>query len=508
MASAQGPVVFRLGRNDIAHDIVQISTDTSLCDILLQRLAEDDLEHDPLITPTLDETPQPTKQQQKDDSPHSGDVDRSVATQRKGNSRTKARKERRKRARSNSSAAPPQAEEQTNEPSSSEDAPTTPAKPPRKRRKYHMVRKIVSGEAYPAISITTTADMQNPHATATGWSGVEFKKRRDRQWLKDRWHDGSIFRIMVTELGFKLLAFDGHPTLIVDRNGIVFGFRSDIPKWMTDGFLLRFAQECMDYIHACGPRSTKDIEGNNRGDHWYMVISIDRQNKKIPKETQFHQEHRAETNELLQEGTATRQIINWVSDIFSTRFPASARRVEECRRKLRQQGHKHADPPFICFYNYCINGPQDDVLGVSTEPHVDGKNLALMFCAVFVWGNFDHKQKAWLVLWEAGLIVQLPPGVVMFYPSSLFIHFNVNITDTNLKDKIKIVFTEDGSMPTPETSSPLHGVEGRGSVVFFNQATLFQLAENGYTMKEARARGQPANCNNDVYIATLPTVST
>ena len=50
-------------------------------------------------------------------------------------------------------------------------------------------------------------------------------------------------------------------------------------------------------------------------------------------------------------------------------------------------GCEWATPLFGCFYNYCINGPRAQVLGVSTEPHVDGKNLALMLCGVFVWGK-------------------------------------------------------------------------------------------------------------------------
>ncbi|TFK80456.1 hypothetical protein K466DRAFT_456594, partial [Polyporus arcularius HHB13444] len=63
-----------------------------------------------------------------------------------------------------------------------------------------------------------------------------------------------------------------------------------------------------------------------------------------------------------------------------------------------------------------------------TKPHVDGKNLALMMCVVFVWGHFNHKEKAWLVLWEANVIIELPPGIFLFYPSALFTHFNCDIS--------------------------------------------------------------------------------
>lgn len=42
-------------------------------------------------------------------------------------------------------------------------------------------------------------------------------------------------------------------------------------------------------------------------------------------------------------------------------------------------------------------------------------------------GNFDHKRKAWLVIWEAGVIIEIPAGVFIAYPSSLFYHFNWDI---------------------------------------------------------------------------------
>ncbi|KAF9002856.1 hypothetical protein BDZ89DRAFT_903411, partial [Hymenopellis radicata] len=63
---------------------------------------------------------------------------------------------------------------------------------------------------------------------------------------------------------------------------------------------------------------------------------------------------------------------------------------------------------------------------VYCDPHVDAKNLALGICIVFVYGFFNHREKAWLVIWEAGVCIELPPGVFLLYPSALFIHFNVD----------------------------------------------------------------------------------
>ncbi len=76
--------------------------------------------------------------------------------------------------------------------------------------------------------------------------------------------------------------------------------------------------------------------------------------------------------------------------------------------------------------------------------------------------------------------------------------------DPSLSD-LHIVTTADGAYPTPQTSSPLKGVEGRGSVVFFNQATMFQMGENGSSVKDARAKGQSTTCDNSIHVSRLPT---
>jgi hypothetical protein len=42
-------------------------------------------------------------------------------------------------------------------------------------------------------------------------------------------------------------------------------------------------------------------------------------------------------------------------------------------------------------------------------------------------GKFDSKQRSWLVIWEAEIVLELPAGVFVLYPSALFFHFNVDI---------------------------------------------------------------------------------
>lgn len=117
--------------------------------------------------------------------------------------------------------------------------------------------------------------------------------------------------------------------------------------------------------------------------------------------------------------------------------------------------------------------------------------------------RFNSRFRSWLVIWEAGVIIQLPPWVIFVYPSSLFYHFNIDIHGeyftANLEDTthmfldIKIVLTEnDVDIPTPQNSWPIQegDDEGRGSVVYFNMATMFQSSESGFnSLKEAKKHG-------------------
>lgn len=133
-------------------------------------------------------------------------------------------------------------------------------------------------------------------------------------------------------------------------------------------------------------------------------------------------------------------------------------------------------------------------------------------------GNFNSKERAWLALWEAGIVVELPIGVLFYYPSALFLHFNIDIegkyefiiyhSTSYSSDPLELdrfLFTTDNDKPpTPETARPLHGVKGRGSIVLFNQASIFQLAELGYTIHEGEENGRATDSNNDSYVSQMP----
>ncbi|KAI1782564.1 hypothetical protein LXA43DRAFT_1068599 [Ganoderma leucocontextum] len=379
----------------------------------------------------------------------------------------------------------------------------------RPRRLRDLQQKLQTGVKHPATVVTTATSFPVLPKTQGEWKGSDFRHRPDHVGLRSEWRARTIGKRMADKRFLKV-PYEGHPTWLVDEDGIAYAFRTEQVAWMlkpwvgSKTFIQVLNDECAEYIRLCGDNSKEAIKRNHRGPHWASVPGVDRQSKCAPFWTKFHLDHLAATLWLLGKDTATRHLIDFVASTFALRFPMLAARVRACERKLLALGcdPKIAKPLFGLWYNYCINGarPHASVEGVSCEPHTDAQNLAIMMCALFIYGDFDWEEKAWLVLWEAGVIIQLPIGVVFYYPSALFIHFNINIFDFH-----HYVFTtKTGEPPTPETLLPIHGAKGRGSIVFFNQASLFQYAELGSPVAEAAKRGMPTAADNEPYMTRMP----
>ncbi|TRM68001.1 hypothetical protein BD626DRAFT_564875 [Schizophyllum amplum] len=231
--------------------------------------------------------------------------------------------------------------------------------------------------------------------------------------------------------------------------------------------------EISRFVEACHkPFSEADMQGNARGAHFFSIIGYDRSNKTVPAKAEFHRNNEEAVQHLFRSGGAMRQIDQFVTSFVWARFPLIAERITRAAVRLRQA--------------YGDNAPK------ALDPP---ETQALT-------GVFNHRERCWLVIWEAGVIIELPPGVFLAYPSSLFYHWNVDLKDL---DKAQIVVTQNGSRPEQANSVPLGGEEraawdsaaGRGSMVWFNQASMFQSAELGVnTVKEAQKQGLDASCDH------------
>jgi len=59
--------------------------------------------------------------------------------------------------------------------------------------------------------------------------------------------------------------------------------------------------------------------------------------------------------------------------------------------------------------------------------HFDFANLAYGWCGIAALGRFDPVKGGHLVLWELGLVVEFPPGSIVFIPSAVVSHSNTPI---------------------------------------------------------------------------------
>ncbi|KAH9009462.1 hypothetical protein EDB85DRAFT_1881571, partial [Lactarius pseudohatsudake] len=73
---------------------------------------------------------------------------------------------------------------------------------------------------------------------------------------------------------------------------------------------------------------------------------------------------------------------------------------------------------------------------VVTLRHKDHKNLPSGLCAVVSMGDYNHKLGGHLVLHELKLIMEFPPGYVIFLPSASITHSNIEISDDEWRSSI------------------------------------------------------------------------
>ncbi|KAJ7819234.1 hypothetical protein B0H13DRAFT_1738745 [Mycena leptocephala] len=277
-------------------------------------------------------------------------------------------------------------------------------------------------------------------------------------------------------------------TIFCDRDGQIFMYRS-----FRAGWLMEMAAE-VEHAHNVlvgDDLSSNTIKGEcrlgMRGPHMPIIIGHQRQSCTKPRLTAWHEHNEERTEEFINLPVIQR-IIGHVSTVVETVFPGVAARFKSDAKFHKER--YNIEPRFGLFWNLCLNAWFRGQRRIHCGPHADRKNqigVCLLLIYVLKCGvNFNHTQRTWLVIWEAVVIVELPPWTLAMYPSSLFYHFNVDVHD------IEFVTTEGNARPTRENSRPIveGDDQGRGSFVFFNQSTMCQGPATGYdTMIEAVENG-------------------
>ncbi|KAJ3806980.1 hypothetical protein F5876DRAFT_80145 [Lentinula aff. lateritia] len=247
-----------------------------------------------------------------------------------------------------------------------------------------------------------------------------------------------------------LVPYVPHLALAVgDSLGRLFLYRSRLTTDMIKDLLPQVNAVVPKFVSAITkPFGQNDMLLNSRGEHWFSIAGHDRNNKSTPAATQFQQQNHLALTTLFQQGSVLQRLTAYGCEILKVHFPAIAKRYQDSINYMRLKYGIEA--MFGLFFNFCLNAPRKGVKRVFCKPHVDWKNVAFGVCMIYVYGHFNHREKCWLVIWEAGIAIEIPPGVFMFYPSSLFLHFNVDLSH------LRIFTTQNGERPTPDNSKPLY----------------------------------------------------
>jgi hypothetical protein len=136
-------------------------------------------------------------------------------------------------------------------------------------------------------------------------------------------------------------------------------------------------------------------------------------------------------------------------DVFLKYFPKHFSYYDECLQSVCDItpgcNRPASDLPFA---GYTLNVGQQCICRI----HVDGCNLAGGLCLVSPYGNFDHKKGGHLILHELNLVLALPPGSMILFPSGLISHQNI----------------------------PIAVGESRQAFTAYSPSYLFQWVESGY----------------------------
>ncbi|KIY62105.1 hypothetical protein CYLTODRAFT_494872 [Cylindrobasidium torrendii FP15055 ss-10] len=312
------------------------------------------------------------------------------------------------------------------------------------------------------------------------------------------------------------------PTKIYDNMGRLIIYRTALVGFINpeltveyaatklSPFMAQFMYECQKFVLGCTVE-----EGNQvRGPHFFQISGYDRNNKITPELRAWHRNHqnmRALATLFRVDGPMYR-VTSYVNATLDE-FPGVRARYFQLKTYMeRKYG---ISPQYGLFWNFCLNWGRDSRF-VKCLPHVDAMNIAIGLCAIFIYGVFNSDEKCWLCIWDANLFIQLPPGVVLTYPSALFYHFNYDLDDllpflsperkaeldeilskARLRDVDIVVSPTEPTAATRHLCTPLSdSMQARGSCVFFIQATMFQSSElDTDTLKNARAQGKDTGCD-------------
>ncbi|KAJ6530695.1 hypothetical protein B0H19DRAFT_1384612 [Mycena capillaripes] len=363
---------------------------------------------------------------------------------------------------------------------------------------HRIERLVVRSDFMAAGSFSLSADAS---FATTGWEGVA-PPVRPRQEIQALYASQPRARGLYPWLCYFFPAeYETKP-----KDGLIFMYRSYRASWLMTPEARREFEYAHDLLVGKSAQSRtlqQKWSEAQRGEHLPIILGHYRQSSKRPTYTKYHTEHMKEATELINLPIIQR-IIKFISDLVELVFPGVAARF-----KADAAWHKaryDIEPLFGLFWNLCLNARFRGQRRIHCKPHADAKNT-IGICALLIFilsdggkylllfalrkltlalDKFNDTQRTWLVIWEAGVAIQLPPWTAALYPSAILYHFNVDV------DEIEFVTVDGTARPTRENSRPIVDGDdcGRGSLVFFNESTMRHGPATGFhTLLQAKSNG-------------------
>ncbi|KAJ3804808.1 hypothetical protein EV368DRAFT_66071 [Lentinula lateritia] len=158
--------------------------------------------------------------------------------------------------------------------------------------------------------------------------------------------------------------------------------------------------------------------------------------------------------DMLLEHPAMQRASGFMNQILHTYNPLMYEDYRLHQEELHdKEPHLRRNFPNSIWSSLTVNcGPQS-----VTNPHVDGRNRPDGWCPVLSLGPFNHRLGGQLVLPDLKLVIEFPPGCVIFLPSALLVHYNC----------------------------PIQAGERRYSITQYTAGGLFRWVANGFQTQEA-----------------------
>ncbi|THV07169.1 hypothetical protein K435DRAFT_960104 [Dendrothele bispora CBS 962.96] len=248
--------------------------------------------------------------------------------------------------------------------------------------------------------------------------------------------------------GMRLLEWDGSDSKIIrDSNDIplvLLGPRIKAQNWsdMVER-ISSLLEKAREDVHV-DPQMLYQRQGNyvslNAG------ISLGGGQKR-PSNLLPTSEHNGSILEELQSNPDVVQVVGYCDYLFRSYFP----KLHQLYKRVLET--IIADDPSLKrnFPNSQLAGIRYNFKNAVDVPHRDFSNLFFGQCGIFACGNYNYKKGGHIVLWDLGLVIEFPPGTVVFIPDALLLYSTTKILTT----------------------------ETRSSMMLYSAAALFRWVHNG-----------------------------